>query len=233
MKFEDSEYVFSAPCERLQKLRQEVIEMLSKEATGESFVEFCRLLYKRDLTCGIGGNVSVISGDIIMTTPSGLSLRDMTIDDIVLVKPDGELVEDNACPTKEFLMHSRIFEARNDVKVVCHVHGIYLITASTQMTSGNNSLPPLTPGFCFFAYPLAMLPFHVPGTQELADAVARHFAGAKTMALLLQNHGLITVGTDMRQALNIAEEINEAAQVFVLSGGKFSMIPDEDVNRIF
>ncbi|NOZ69956.1 MAG: class II aldolase/adducin family protein [Deferribacteres bacterium] len=207
--------------------------MLSKKATRESFVELCRLLYNRNLTCGVGGNVSVRYGDIIMTTPSGLSLRDMTISDIVLVKPDGEVAGGKGRPTREFLMHSRIFEARNDVSVVCHVHGVYLIAASTKMTAGDNSLPPLTPGFCFFAYPLAMLPFHVPGSPELADAVAQHFTGSNTMALLLQNHGLITVGADMRQALNIAEEINEAAQVFILSAGKCSTIPDKDIDRIY
>ncbi len=207
--------------------------MLTEAITKESFVEFCRLLYRRDLTCGIGGNVSVRSGDIIMTTPSGLSLRDMRVDDIIFVKPDGAVVGGRAAPTKEFLMHSRILDARDDVNVVCHVHGVHLIAASVQMTPGNNTLPPLTPGFCFFAYPLAMLPFYVPGTRELADAVARHFSDTETMALLLQNHGLITVGADMRQALNIAEEINEAAQVAVLSGGRFSLIPEEDIERIY
>ncbi len=207
--------------------------MLNREATRESFVEFCRLLYQRELTCGVGGNVSVRSGDTIMTTPSGLSLRDMTTDDIVLVGPDGKPVGDGAVPTREFSMHYRILEAREDVNVVCHVHGAYLISASAQMTSGGDSLPPLTPGFCFFAHPLAMLPFHLPGSRELADAVARHFTGTETMALLLQNHGLITVGADMRQALNIAEEINEAAQVFVLAGRGCSMIPRRDIERIY
>ena len=183
--------------------------MLTKKPTRESFVELCRLVYERHLVCGVGGNISVRLDGNIMTTPSGLSLRDMTTNDIVLVTPDGEVVEGKGNPTKEFLMHSRIFGTRDDVNVVCHVHGVYLITASTKMTPGNSSLPPVTPGFCFFAYPLAMLPFYVPGIPELADAVAAHFTGTKTMALLLQNHGLITVGADMRHALNIAEEINE------------------------
>lgn len=111
--------------------------------------------------------------------------------------------------------------------------GGYLIAASTKMTPGNNSLPPITPGFCFFAYPLVMLPFYVPGTEELANVVANHFAETNAMALLLQNHGLITVGADMRQTLNITEEINEAAEVFVLSNGEVTTIPDEDIKRIF
>ena len=207
--------------------------MISEQPTKESFVAFCRLLYERHLVCGVGGNVSVRLNDNIMTTPSGISLRDMTIDDIVLVSLGGKIVGGKDKPTKEFLMHTRIFEARDDVNVVCHVHGSYLITASSKMTPGDSSLPPVTPGFCFFAYPLAMLPFYVPGTKELANAVADQFADAKTMALLLQNHGLISVGADMRQALNIAEEINEAAEVFVLSVGECNTIPAEDIGRIF
>ncbi len=207
--------------------------MLSKNPTKESFVVFCRLLYEKDLVCGVGGNVSVRLDDNIMTTPSGLSLRDMTVDDIVLVTPDAGVLGGNGNPTKEFLMHSRILEARADVNVVCHIHGSYLIAASTKMTPGDSSLPPVTPGFCYFAYPLAMLPFYVPGTAELADAVARHFVNTKTLALLLQNHGLIAVGSDMQHAFNIAEEINEAAEVFVLADGGSSIIADKDIERIF
>ena len=170
--------------------------MISEQPTKESFVELCRLLYEKHLVCGVGGNISARFSDNIITTPSGISLRDMTIDDIVVVSPDGKVLEGKDKPTKEFSMHSRIFESRDDVNVICHIHGSYLIAASAKMTPGDSSLPPLTPGFCYFAYPLAMLPFYVPGTDELANAVADHFADPKTMALLeevIENWSFICV----------------------------------------
>jgi len=201
--------------------------MLPNEITKESFVELCHILYENRLVSGFGGNVSARLDNLIMTTPTGMSLRDILIEDIVFVAPNCQVVGSKGQPTREFSMHSGILEVREDIQVVCHVHGKYLIAASAQLTPGDNSLPALTPGFSLFGYPLAMLPFYIPGSRELADAVRSAFEDTKTMALLLQNHGLITVGADMRQALNIAEEINEAAAVFVLSPGRHSTIPYE------
>jgi ribulose-5-phosphate 4-epimerase/fuculose-1-phosphate aldolase len=77
-----------------------------------------------------------------------------------------------------------------------------------------------------------MIPFMVPGSKECTEAVERHFAGSESHALLLQNHGLITIGADFQRAFNIAEEIDEAARIWLLTRGKAKAIPAGDVERI-
>jgi len=116
--------------------------------------------------------------------------------------------------------------------VVCHVHGANIIAASMLLPTGRRSLPPLTPGFAAYAYPLPHAPFFVPGSPELAEAVRMAFSDPKLNALLLKNHGLITVGTTMAEALNVAEEVDETATIYLLAGGKGSVIPERDVPRI-
>ena len=199
--------------------------------TRESFAAFCRLLYERHLAVGIGGNVSAKNGDILMVTPSGVSMRDITPASLVTVEFSGNRLS-GAAPSREFEMHRLIFQRRCDINVVCHVHGSYIVAASTILEPGPNSLPPLTPGFACLVYPMPLQPFHAPGSKALAEAVGQHFMNQRSRALLLKNHGLITVGHNMAEALNIAEEVDEAARIYVLTSGKGSRIDENLIQKI-
>ncbi len=198
----------------------------------ESLAVFCKTLYKRQLVAGVGGNVSARDKGNFLVTPSGISLRDITPGTIVSVGYDGSSQKGMA-PSKEFHMHRRIFERRDDVNIVCHVHGSYIVAVSTILEVGPDSLPPLTPGFTFLAYPLPLVPFYVPGSPELSEAVEGYFSNRKLRALLLKNHGLITVGANMADALNIAEEVDEAAHVYILTHGRGTKIDKNLTSKIF
>jgi ribulose-5-phosphate 4-epimerase/fuculose-1-phosphate aldolase len=197
----------------------------------EDFCRFCRLLYERDLVTGVGGNASVRVGEKIFITPSGYSLRALKPDMIVTLDGQGKVLEGPA-PTKDVSAHLGILAARPESNVICHVHGAFIIAVSTLLTPGPNALPPLTPGFAYFAHPLTMIPFMVPGTEAFAKAASREFSNPACRALLLQNHGLLSIGEDFEEAINIAEEIDEAARVFLLTNGKAKGIPEEMVHLI-
>jgi len=190
----------------------------------DDFCRSCRLLYDRRLVTGSGGNLSLRIKEKIYLTPSGYSLRDMQPDIVVTVNGEGIVLEGGR-PTMEAEMHLGVLRARPDINAVCHVHGAYIIAASTMLSPAPDSLPPLTPGFVHHAYPLPMIPFMAPGTRMLAQAVTRELSKGKHKALLLQNHGLVTVGEDLHEALNVAEEIDDAARIYVLTGGKARCIP--------
>jgi len=196
----------------------------------QRFVRFCTTLYERHLVTGIGGNVAIRDGDRVLVTPTGASLRALAPDEVVVVDLDGKVIGPGA-PSKEITMHLAVLRAHPDATVACHVHGSHLITASCMLEPGDDSLPPLTPGYVYYAYPMPLVPFAVPGTPELVDMVADKIQGRR--AVLLQNHGLVTVGRDIDEALNIAEEVDEAAQVFVLSQGQAAPIPAELRDKIF
>lgn len=203
----------------------------SKRVSQETFCRFCRLLYERHLVTGIGGNVAARMGKHILVTPSGVSLREIHPNTVVTVNEGGEILSGDA-PTKDIQMHLGILKVRADVNIVCHVHGAFVIAASAMLTLGPDALPPLTPGFVFYAHPLPMLPFMLPGSAMLAQRVVEEFTPGDRSALLLQSHGLVTAGNDFSHAINVAEEIEEAARIWVLTGGKAKAIPQEHVKRI-
>ena len=197
----------------------------------EDFCFFCRTLYDRHLVTGVGGNLSVRVGEKIFITPSGFSLGDMVPDIVITLNGEGRVLE-GGIPTKDVDVHLGVFSKRPDVNVVCHTHGAYIIAATTLLDPGPDALPPITPGFIYFAHPLAMTPFMVPGSKELAKAASHQFAEFRCSALLLQNHGLITVGENFQEALNIAEEIDEVARIYLFTDGKARILIDKDIRDI-
>lgn len=202
-----------------------------RPVSQETFCAFCRLLYDRRLVTGVGGNVAARTGNHVFLTPSGVSLRDITPHLLVTVDALGT-VRSGEAPTRDIQMHLGILKKRPDVDVICHVHNAHIIAASAMLDPGPDTLPPLTPGFVHYAYPLTMLPFMLPGSQKLAVAAANQLSSPNSNALLLQSHGLITVGHDFPYAVNVAEEIEEAARIFVLTGGRAKSIPREHLQGI-
>ncbi len=77
-----------------------------------------------------------------------------------------------------------------------------------------------------------MVPFRVPGTEQFAKAAIEQFSHPACRALLLQNHGLVAVGENFEEAVNIAEEIDEAARIYLMTEGKAKAISLEDVCKI-
>ncbi|MFC1823410.1 class II aldolase/adducin family protein [Thermodesulfobacteriota bacterium] len=205
--------------------------MVEQRISKEVFCRYCRQLYESRLVAGVGGNLTVRSGGVIMATPSGYSLRDLSSENVVLLDGQGKPTT-GGVPTKDIEMHRGILAGRSDVRAICHVHGPYIIALSTLLEPGPDTLPPLTPGFVYYAHPLAMIPFLVPGSPELARVASEHFENPDCRALMLQNHGLITVGKDFHEALNIAEEVDEAARIYVLTGGRAVTIPEESLEKI-
>jgi ribulose-5-phosphate 4-epimerase/fuculose-1-phosphate aldolase len=148
----------------------------------------------------------------------------MTPDLVVEVRADGTVIG-GGTPTREASMHLQILYRRPEARIVCHVHGAYIIACSSILNPGPDSLPPITPGFAYAAHPIEMLPFLPPGSSELASKAADALSSPKAKGVLLQSHGLVTIGKDYREAVNTAEEIEEAALIFFITKGKAPAIP--------
>jgi len=171
----------------------------------------CRQLAARGLIAGRDGNVSVRLGpDRVLVTPSGLIKSLLTAGDMVEVGLSGRKRRGRRNPTSELDLHLRILTGRPDVGAVVHAHP----PAATGFAVAGEEIPAnLLPELIFLVGRVPIVPYGTPGTPELGDRVEPYLA--EHDALLLANHGAVTMGRTLDQAWIRMESLEHAARIVV------------------
>ena len=174
----------------------------------------CRQLAARGLIAGRDGNLSVRLGpERVLVTPSGFIKSLVTAGDMVEVDLDGTPRRDsNRKPTSELELHLRILRHRPDVHAVVHAHPP---TATGFAVAGEAIPGNLLPELIFVVGPVPLVPFGMPGTPELGDRVVPYLAGHS--ALLLANHGAVTMGKTLDEAWIRMESLEHAARIIAVA----------------
>lgn len=184
---------------------------------------------KLGLIHGTSGNIAVrdFKENVIAITPSGRPYDTMTAEDISIVDLDGKWIDGPYKPSSETPMHTAVFRARPDVGATVHNHAMYC----TVMAMSGDELIPTTPPQAEFS-PIRVVPFEMPGTQELAEHVVKTLGQGR--AVLLKNHGSFCVGKDIGSAMAAAVYTEEAAQVayYATLLGKFEPLPAKNIADI-
>lgn len=196
----------------------------------KDIVRFGRKLLTAKLTTGSGGNLSIINRtqNLVAIKPSGIDYQMMEPEDVVILTPDGEIVEDNLKPSSETHFHLALYRARPDIYAIVHTHQVY----ATTLACLHWELPAVhyLVGFSGNKVPLA--PYATYGTPQLAQNIVNSIGSYN--ACLMANHGLVTVGTSLEAAFNTAEEIELVAQIYILSKsvGQPIILDDEDMRAV-
>ena len=177
----------------------------------QAVVEGGKAMVRAGLTTGTGGNLSRICRrrGLIAISPSGRDYVTMQPEDVVLVDLDGLTVEGLYKPSSELGFHLALYRQRPAVGAVVHTHSVY----ATTLACLGWELPAVHYLVGFAGHKVPVAPYATFGTDELAASVAATM-GRQFNAALLANHGLVTVGEDMRAALNTAEEVEFVARIY-------------------
>jgi len=196
----------------------------------ESVVEYGRKLIASGLTTGTGGNLSIHDPGQgrLLITPSAVAYDAMSPADVVVMDMDGEVVEGRRKPSSEWSFHVALYRKRPDVHAVVHTHSVY----ATALACLHWEIPAVhyLVGFAGRKVPLA--PYATYGTKELARNVAETIGPSN--AVLLANHGLVSVGTDLAGAFHTAEEIEFVARTYYLAraAGEPQLLSDDEMDRV-
>ena len=195
-------------------------------------LELSLRLQSLGLNEGSSGTCSIRHHDGFFITPSGLNPKVMHEDDMVFMDFNGTIQSNQKAarePSSEWRFHHDILKLRIDANVVIHTHSTFASTLSLFRrdipafhymiaVAGGNSIR------CS-AYALF-------GTQALSDEAIKALDNRK--ACLLANHGLIVVGRDIEDALNITCEIERLCEQYVLALqiGSPSILSNQEMDEV-
>ena len=176
----------------------------------EAIVEYGKKLITSNLTTGSGGNLSIYNRaeGLIAIKPSGVDYFQMKPEDVVVVAPDGRIVEGNLQPSSEIRFHLALLQHRDDINAVVHTHQVYATTIACM----NWELPAVhyLVGFSGNKVPLAK--YATFGSQELSDNILASIGNYN--ACLMANHGIVTVGKEIGSAFATAEELELVSRLY-------------------
>ena len=150
---------------------------------------------------GVAGHITARDPehpDRFWVNPFGMSFKMITVDDLILVDHHGEVVEgDWPVNRAAFAIHSAIHQARPDVVAAAHSHSRYGRAFSTL----GRTLEPLTQDSCIFFEDHALFDDYtgVVNDPDEGKRIAHALGGTK--AAILRNHGLLTVGASVEEAV--------------------------------
>jgi len=178
---------------------------------AQDIVHCCRRLAEAGLIAGQDGNVCVRQGtDRALATPAGLIKGDLSVDDLVEIDLQGKRIRGHRRPSSEIDMHLRILRARPDVGAVVHAHPP---VATGFSVAGEAFDACVLPELIFQVGWVPLVPYGTPGTAELGEQLEPFIKDYD--ALLLANHGAVTMGATLTDARIRMESMEHAAKILL------------------
>jgi L-fuculose-phosphate aldolase len=194
-------------------------------------VKYGEKIYEEGLVIDAGGNISAKLGRAIYLKASGVSLKEsMGCDYVEIDIASGKELGSPCRPSSiELPMHLACYSARSDIGAVVHTHPVYgNVAASMGGKVGLISYELLVA----MRREIPVIKYITPGSKLLAQAVGKAIAGHN--GVLLENHGALVVGKDIKEAFFRALALERACKtlVFTKLTGNIKLIPDSDIRNI-
>ena len=189
-------------------------------------------MLRRGLVEGTAGNISARRQDgNLVITPSSVDYAEMALDDLVVVDPDGAVLQaaNGRSPSTEMQLHLACYRAFDDIGSVIHSHPVW----ATMFAVARQSIPACIDEFAVYCGgDVLCAEYAASGTPDVGNNAVKALQGRA--AALIANHGLVAVGPRPDRALHITALVERSAQIVwgaKALGGPVP-IPDE-VNQNF
>lgn len=180
--------------------------LLGAPSQAVALAAACRLAYSRGLVHALAGNASARVPDGFLCTPTGCCLGELCSEDLVHCDPTWVPRGGSRGPSSEWRLHAHIYATGPTITAILHTHS----PQATALAVGARDIQPITPEIAHFLGHVPCVPFAEPGTAALGLMAAEAMrAGAR--ALLLERHGAVAWGSDIREAFFQAELLESAA----------------------
>ena len=191
----------------------------------KAVLEAAQQIAQKGLVSGTSGNVSMRlrergRRELLAITPSGRYYDSLDVDDIVVVDFEGERVEGELATSIETMLHIGVYRARKKVNAIIHTHPVF---GSAISVAGLEIPAILDDQVTYIGGEIRVARYALPGSLELAENVVSALGSRN--AVLLANHGALSVGGDMREAFTVCELLEKTARIYAYALGLGTVNP--------
>ncbi|OBF60319.1 fuculose phosphate aldolase [Mycobacterium sp. 852002-50816_SCH5313054-b] len=202
------------------------------ENAENAVLDAAKDMLRRGLVEGTAGNISARRPDgNVVITPSSVDYRDMQLDDLVLIDPDGAVLHaaEGRSPSSEAKLHLACYQAFDDVGSVIHSHPVW----ATMFAIAHQPIPACIDEFAVYCGgEVRCTDYAASGTPEVGTNAVKALEGRG--AALIANHGLVAVGPRPDKVLHVTALVERTAQIVWGARALGGPVPiPEDVNRNF
>lgn len=180
------------------------------------------------------GNISARDPEtsLVYLTPSGMDYTTIQEEDIVVLDPEGNIVEGHRKPSIELDLHLHVYQSRPEVQAVVHTHPIY----STVFSCCGEDIPMVIDEAAQVLGDVCRTAkYGLPGSKELAENCVEAL-GQTANACLLRSHGAVCVGKNMDTAFKVCKVLEVTAQIYQLirsMGANYLPIPQQYIDAMW
>ncbi len=197
------------------------------EDLRKEIIVACLRLEEMGYVIGTYGNVSARVKEGLIITPSRIDDQSLVAEDLVVVSLEGKVLEGRRLPSSELEVHRQIYVSRPDVGAIAHTHSLF----ATALSCLQETIPVIVEEQSQVVGGEIRCTRYVPAGQHrnLGEEVAR--ALGQSNGALIANHGTVSCGRTLEEAIFTCRIVERVAQMRVLAGacGKLTLIPQEHV----
>ena len=181
----------------------------------KSIVKACQALFHKNYVAATDGNVSArLDAGRVLITPSAVSKGDVTERDILLCDFEGRKISGRGAVSSEIQVHLAGYRARDTIRGIVHAHPP-IATAITFAGLEKWLREPIVPEVVSQIGPIPTVPYILPGSKMLSDAVEPALRTCDIV--MLCRHGAVSVGADPWAAYLRMEKLEYLATIIKTS----------------
>jgi L-ribulose-5-phosphate 4-epimerase len=195
-------------------------------------------LVRYELVVWTGGNVSarVPGADLFVIKPSGVSYEDLAPENQILCDLDGNVIPNTPgwerSPSSDTAAHAFVYRSMPEVGGVVHTHSTY----ATAWAARGEAIPCVITAMADeFGGEIPVGPFAIIGDDSIGRGIVQTLTGHRSRAVLMQNHGVFTIGKDARDAVKAAVMAEDVARTVHISRqlGEPIPMPQTAIDSLF
>jgi len=195
-------------------------------------------LVRYELVVWTGGNISarVPGADLFVIKPSGVSYDDLAPENMILCDLEGSVIPNTPgwerSPSSDTAAHAYVYRNLPEVGGVVHTHSTY----ATAWAARGEEIPCVITAMADeFGGPIPVGPFAIIGDDSIGRGIVATLEGHRSRAVLMQNHGVFTIGKDAKDAVKAAVMTEDVARTVHIArqGGPLIPIAQDAIDALF